>query len=275
MWITAQMLAMYVPHPVWTQTEKNKGCHVMTERKSNRTVTSKADQAVDEKQEKTPREIEAINKVMVARLEGPPRLKVSMSEDGAANIKSEHRDEFTGSALLMEAVGTSDVDFFGGLIGQLSTAGGGESDEFSLNFLLAVVKGIKPKDQIEAMLAAQMAAVHSATMGFSRLLAEADQLDHRDSAERTFNKLTRTFASQMETLKRYRAGAEQTVTVQHVNVSEGGQAIVGNVTQGHRDVAPNGVPAQPLALTHDKTLPMDVLEGKKAAPFAARRNQKK
>jgi hypothetical protein len=48
-----------------------------------------------------------------------------------------------------------------------------------------------------------------------------------NSAERTFNKLTRTFISQMEALKRYRTGGEQTVTVQHVNVSESGQAIVG------------------------------------------------
>ena len=36
---------------------------------------------------------------------------------------------------------------------------------------------------------------------------------------------------QMETLKRYRTGGEQKVTLQHVSVSEGGQAIVGNVTQ--------------------------------------------
>ena len=32
-------------------------------------------------------------------------------------------------------------------------------------------------------------------------------------------------------MKRYRTGGEQKITVQHVSVSEGGQAIVGNVTQ--------------------------------------------
>ena len=36
---------------------------------------------------------------------------------------------------------------------------------------------------------------------------------------------------QMEALKRHRTGGEQKVTVQHVSVGEGGQAIVGNVTQ--------------------------------------------
>ena len=35
----------------------------------------------------------------------------------------------------------------------------------------------------------------------------------------------------MEALKRYRTGGEQRVTVQHVTVNEGGQAIVGAVSQ--------------------------------------------
>jgi hypothetical protein len=34
----------------------------------------------------------------------------------------------------------------------------------------------------------------------------------------------------MEALKRYRTGGEHKVKVQHVSVSEGEQAIVGNVT---------------------------------------------
>ena len=33
----------------------------------------------------------------------------------------------------------------------------------------------------------------------------------------------------MEALKRYRTGGEQKVTVQHVTVNEGGQAVIGNV----------------------------------------------
>jgi hypothetical protein len=41
-------------------------------------------------------------------------------------------------------------------------------DERGINFLLAVVKGVEPKDQLEAMLAAQMAAVHMSTMTFAR-----------------------------------------------------------------------------------------------------------
>jgi hypothetical protein len=95
--------------------------------------------------------------------------------------------------------------------------------------MLSVVKGIEPRGQVEAMLAAQMAAVHMASMTFARRLAHVENIPQQDSASNAFNKLTRTFAAQMEALKRYRSGGEQKMTIQHVHVAEGGQAIVGNV----------------------------------------------
>ena len=68
-------------------------------------------------------------------------------------------------------------------------------------------------------------------MTFARRL---ENIRQQDSAERAFNKLARTFAAQVEALKRYRSGGEQTVRVEHVTVNEGGQAIVGNVSHGRR-----------------------------------------
>ena len=106
---------------------------------------------------------------------------------------------------------------------------GKETDEAGTNFTLSIVKGIEPRDQIEAMLAAQMAAVHMASMTFARRFASVENIPQQDSAERAFNKLTRTFAAQMAALKEYRSKGEQKMTVQHVHVAEGGQAIVGNV----------------------------------------------
>jgi hypothetical protein len=44
-------------------------------------------------------------------------------------------------------------------------------------------------------------------------------------------KLMRTYTAQVEALARLRRGGEQRVIVQHVNVNEGGQAIVGAVNQ--------------------------------------------
>ena len=86
------------------------------------------------------------------------------------------------------------------------------------------------------MLAAQMAAVHMASMTFARRLAHVETVTQQDSASNAFNKLTRTFATQMEALKRYRSGGEQKMTVQHVHVAEGGQAIVGNVSASSEGV---------------------------------------
>jgi hypothetical protein len=85
---------------------------------------------------------------------------------------------------------------------------------------------------VEAMLAAQMAVVHLATVTFARRLAHVDNIPQQDSAQNALNKLMRTFTNQMETLKRYRSGAQQTVKVEHVHVHQGGQAIVGNVETG-------------------------------------------
>ena len=68
-------------------------------------------------------------------------------------------------------------------------------------------------------------------MTFARRLAHVDNIPQQDSAERAFNKLTRTFTAQVEALKRYRTGGEQKVTVQHVTVNEGGQAVVGDISR--------------------------------------------
>jgi hypothetical protein len=167
-----------------------------------------------------------------------PRMKVLDAE--ATAIAPDHPEPAVGEVLVMAALGTTDRDFFGGVLRQLGEASsrGGKVDERALNFMLSVVKGIKPRDQVEAMLATQMAAVHVATLTSARRLAQAETLPAQDSAERAFNKLSRTYATQMEALKRYRSGGEQNVTVQHVSVSDGGQAIVGNVTQAAHAAGP-------------------------------------
>ena len=130
-----------------------------------------------------------------------------------------------------------DLDFFNGLLGQIANVGtkGRDLDGRGLNFMLAIIKGVEPKDQVEALLTAQMAAVHNATMTFARRLNHVETIPQQDSAERAFNNLARTFAAQVEALRRYRTGGEQKVTVQHVTVSDNAQAIVGNVSTGDGD----------------------------------------
>jgi hypothetical protein len=176
----------------------------------------------------------------------------------------------------MAALGTNDIDFLNGLLCQLSNAGsfGRELDPMGINFMLSVIKGIQPRDQVETMLATQMAAVHMASMTLARRLAHVEDIRQQDSAERAFTKLTRTFAAQMEALKRYRTGGEQKVTVQHVTVSDGGQAIVGNVTHGSREAAANKSAGSPPLLANAKMAPMPIIgESERASVPALKKNE--
>jgi hypothetical protein len=115
-------------------------------------------------------------------------------------------------------------------LAKISATHGQPPDEQVLNFLVSVLKGIEPRDQLETMLGAQMAAVHQLAMDFAWRLGNTEDLVVQEHHERNFNKLTRTFAAQVEALKRYRSSGEQKVRVEHVTVNEGGKAIVGNVT---------------------------------------------
>ena len=130
----------------------------------------------------------------------------------------------------MFALGTRQIKFMEGLITQLAAVGvqGASGGAALMDFLLAATKGIEPRDQVEAMLAAQMAATHLATMQMAVRVGAAQTREGRESAERSFNRCARTFTSQTETLKRYWMGGEQKVTVQHqhVTVNDGGQAVV-------------------------------------------------
>ena len=207
----------------------------------------------------------------------PPAPRIKLVEgDTGKTMSLDHPNADVAGGLLMEALGTANADFANGLLSQLNRSQGGDVDEGKLNFMLAVIAGIKPNDQLEAMLAAQMSAVHMEVMKFVRKLDRAEYLEHQDSAERALNKLARTFATQMETLKRYRTGGEQTVTVQHVSVNEGGQAIVGNVTQDVRESVPQKRADEPLALTDSQQQPMPIIEERRRErqPVPARRKQK-
>jgi hypothetical protein len=185
--------------------------------------------------EPTPAESKAVEAYRAAREERPavPRL-TAVDKNGVDLVTPDHPDLHTGVILLMQAMGTLSSDFALSMITQLANAGskGGKVDECALNFMLSVVTGIEARDQQEAMLAAQMAATHMQVMTFARRLTHVENIPQQDSAERAYNKLCRTFAAQIEALRRYRNGGEQTVRVEHVTVNQGGQAIVGNVTPG-------------------------------------------
>ena len=242
--------------------------------------SSKKNQNADEEAcpKLTAAERTAVNKYLARHAAKPPRVEFRVSKDGASELKFDHPHQHIGLALVMDSIGSADDQFFDAIVQQLANASrrGQKIDEVAFNFMLSVIQSVRPRDQLEAMLAAQMAAVHAASMTFARRLANVEDIPQQDSAERAFNKLTRTFAAQMEALKRYRTGGEQKVTVQHVSVAEGGQAIVGNVTQAQRENTPGKAASPPPALPNSNVVPMPIIdESKERARVAGRRKSTK
>ena len=78
------------------------------------------------------------------------RMKLVNDADKSRLVPN-HGDEFIGKLLLADALGAADLDFSDGLISQLANAGakGQKVDVQALNFMLSVVKSIKPRDHIE------------------------------------------------------------------------------------------------------------------------------
>ena len=79
-------------------------------------------------------------------------------------------------------------------------------------------------------MAAQLIAAHNAAMECYRRAMHPEQTFQGRSEELTqANKLSRTYATLVEALNRHRGKGQQKVTVEHVHVHAGGQAVVGVV----------------------------------------------
>lgn len=87
-------------------------------------------------------------------------------------------------------------------------------NEGTFNTILALVGSIRPKNEMEAALAAQMAAVHMLTM---KVAARAIRYEHDTKTVAAAGKLARTFTLQMQELRAMR-GKTRT-TRQNIKVS--------------------------------------------------------
>ncbi len=110
----------------------------------------------------------------------------------------------------------------------------GNSDEEArdrqLNATLAALVGIGPKDELEGMMAGQLVAAHNAAMEcYRRAMIGEQSFEGRRENLNQANKLSRTWATLLEALNRHRGKGQQKVTVEHVHVHSGGQAVVGVV----------------------------------------------
>jgi hypothetical protein len=90
-----------------------------------------------------------------------PRIKLS-----SHGFSIDHPDPELGEQLLANALGVADRDAMHGILRQLvkASVNGERPDEVNLTFMISMVKSIRPRDSVEAMLVAQMVSVHVMAM---------------------------------------------------------------------------------------------------------------
>jgi hypothetical protein len=166
----------------------------------------------------------------------PPKVQVNSFEGKVIKVDVDQDPEIW-EASLENLFGTADPNaagqFFNDLGGLVTDVSNPTLDSETINAALAVIHGIQPRDEIEAMLALQMVGIYKASLRCLRVANREDAtFEGRDVNLKHATKLTRTYTAQMEALNKYRGKGQQKMTVEHVHVHEGGQAIVGNVTRG-------------------------------------------
>jgi hypothetical protein len=170
-----------------------------------------------------------------------PPVRVRLVRPDAYNEEmcppASEQDPKEWEARLNTALDTVSPDFVRTSLLQLQSAARspyGTISETAINAALAIVEAGAPRDEIEAALAVQMACCHAAAMA---VLSRLDRLgtERRIAAfGSTAARLMRTFAVQLEVLRRLRHGGHQFVRVEHVHVNNGGQALIGNVKRPDR-----------------------------------------
>jgi hypothetical protein len=100
-------------------------------------------------------------------------------------------------------------------------------EEATLNAGLALVDSVRPRSELEALLAIQIVATGLSGMRFLRQSHRQMTEDYIDVYGAYAIKLLKLQNDLIQTLDRHRRGNTQTVVIRHIHVHAGGQAAVG------------------------------------------------
>jgi hypothetical protein len=140
-------------------------------------------------------------------------------------------------ATICAATGSANQDYALKLIGQTVSAffmDAHENEASIINKINGALLSLAPKDEIEGMLCSRLLVLHDQYMGFmSRVTTNVQTNAEIDLNINRATKLMRLWNETLDALSKHRRKGEQKVTVQHVNVNNGGQAVVnGQLNQG-------------------------------------------
>jgi hypothetical protein len=163
----------------------------------------------------------------------PVRVKIWRADAKVAKVHPPDGESENWWRRLNKTLGTTSSDFVNASLFQIQSAcrspWGGIS-ELAMNAALAMIEAAAPKDEIEGALAVQMACTHTAAMAVLAQLDVAFATEQRVAAFGSVAaRLLKAYAMQVEVLRRLRNGGQQFVRVEHVQINDGGQAVIGNV----------------------------------------------
>jgi len=104
----------------------------------------------------------------------------------------------------------------------------------NLNLVVEFLNEVKPKNVVEAMLYTQFLTMQEIGMTHLQRAEAAETQQLADFRMRTAVKFLNLQHSALDKLLKYKSGGEQKVVVQHVQVNDGGKAVVGNFEAGNR-----------------------------------------
>ena len=104
----------------------------------------------------------------------------------------------------------------------------GDDAGSALNKSITLIAASDPKNQLELMLATQLAMTHI-TLGKSARLLDQNYKDVQaiNSLGNLYTKLSRLGIDQINTLERMKGKGQQKIIVEKVNIESGGQAAIG------------------------------------------------
>jgi len=149
-----------------------------------------------------PDEIASIAQAKTRLTKMLPRAMVNTrdGEDGSLQITHAHADGEGWSAQLQSAFGSPSKEFVHHTMAKLLNVicpAGKPLDQDTVNAALAMVDGVKPRDETEALLACQMAASHALAMECLLRTRHTDSLHRFEANGNMATKFLRTFAVQM------------------------------------------------------------------------------
>ena len=149
---------------------------------------------------------------------------MARGKDGGSKGKADVDAAKVLGAAARELVGTDSgeraIHLLNQVLNSVRSVAASDSDRNAAMLAIAdMLAELRPRDETERMLVAQMISVHEATMEcFRRAMLPEQSFEGRDMNLKHAERMTAIYARQLEALDKHRGKGKQKITVEHVKV---------------------------------------------------------